>query len=132
MEVNDFVGFESMGLEPRLLKSIFKMGWVAPTPVQSQGIPLALEGSDILTKAKTGSGKTAVYLIPIIQRILTRLTQGSIRAVVVVPSKELSRQVCLQVKEMSYACSREVRALDLIANGSKEQVQFHEPNIVVG
>ena len=131
MEVDNAVSFESMGLEPRLLKSIFKMGWVSPTPVQSQGIPIALEGSDVLTKAKTGSGKTAAYLIPIIQRILTRITHG-IRAVVVVPSKELSSQVCLQAKELSCACSREVKALDLIANGSKEQVQFHEPNIIVG
>ena len=123
--------FESMGLDPRLLKAVFKVGWNTPTPVQSQGIPLALEGNDILTKAKTGSGKTAVYLIPIIQRILTRSFEG-IRAVVVVPSKELSRQVCTQTKEMSSNCSREVKALDLVANGTKEQIIFQQPNIIVG
>ena len=123
--------FESMGLDPRLLKAVFRIGWTTPTPVQSQGIPLALEGNDILTKAKTGSGKTAVYLIPIIQRILTRKFDG-IRAVVVIPSKELSKQVCSQTKELSSDCSRDVKALDLIANGTKEQIMFQQPNIIVG
>ena len=123
--------FESMGLDPRLLKAVYKVGWTTPTPVQSQGIPLALEGNDILTRAKTGSGKTAVYLIPILQRILARSLEG-IRAVVVVPSKELSRQVYTQTKELSSDCSREIKALDVIANGTKDQVTFQQPNIVVG
>ena len=130
MEV-DAPSFQSMGLDPRILKAVFRLGWVEPTPVQSQGIPLALEGNDILTKAKTGSGKTAVYLLPIMQRLLSKDCKG-VTAIVVVPSKELCQQVCLQIRQLACACSREVKAVDVVANGTKEHILFEEPNILVG
>ena len=64
--------FASLGLETRLLQGITKLNFHAPTPVQSKAIPLALEGRDILARAKTGSGKTAAYLLPILHSILRR------------------------------------------------------------
>jgi hypothetical protein len=66
-EDNTFAG---LGLETRLLKGITKQNFHTPTPVQSKVIPLALEGRDILARAKTGSGKTAAYLLPILHSIL--------------------------------------------------------------
>ena len=66
-EENTFV---SLGLETRLLQGITKQNFRIPTPVQSKAIPLALEGHDILARAKTGSGKTAAYLLPILHSIL--------------------------------------------------------------
>ena len=62
--------FASLGLETRLLQGIMKQNFRTPTPVQSKAIPLALEGRDILARAKTGSGKTAAYLLPILHSIL--------------------------------------------------------------
>jgi superfamily II helicase len=62
--------FASLGLETRLLQGITKQNFRTPTPVQSKAIPLALEGRDILARAKTGSGKTAAYLLPILHSIL--------------------------------------------------------------
>lgn len=62
--------FTSFGLDERLLKAISKLGWQKPTLVQSAGIPLALRGKDILGKAKTGSGKTAAYSLPILHNLL--------------------------------------------------------------
>jgi ATP-dependent RNA helicase DDX56/DBP9 len=64
--------FASLGLETRLLQGITKQDFRTPTPVQSKAIPLALEGRDILARAKTGSGKTAAYLLPILHSILKR------------------------------------------------------------
>jgi hypothetical protein len=64
--------FSSLGLDPRLLQGIAKQNFKTPTLVQSKAIPLALDGRDVLARAKTGSGKTAAYLLPILNSILKR------------------------------------------------------------
>lgn len=66
------VTFSGLGLDPRLLQGIAKQNFHTPTPVQSKAIPLALDGRDVLARAKTGSGKTAAYLLPILHSILKR------------------------------------------------------------
>ena len=66
------VTFTSLGLDPRLLQAIAKQSFPAPTPVQAKAIPLALDGRDVLARAKTGSGKTAAYILPILHSILKR------------------------------------------------------------
>lgn len=68
-EPASFAGF---GLDARLLQGIVKQKYQAPTPVQAKAIPLALEGRHILARSKTGSGKTAAYLIPVVEAILKR------------------------------------------------------------
>ncbi|CAM9713100.1 unnamed protein product, partial [Choristocarpus tenellus] len=88
---NDF------GLDRRLIKACAKMGFVYPTLVQSKCIPLALQGKDLLVRARTGSGKTAAFALPLLQKILRRkeaepdLARG-VRAVVLVPTRELCEQ----------------------------------------
>lgn len=69
--------FASLGLDPRLLQGIAKQNFQTPTLVQTKAIPLALEGRDVLARAKTGSGKTAAYLLPIIHSVLKRKEVGS-------------------------------------------------------
>lgn len=64
--------FASLGLDSRLLQGIAKQKFEKPTPVQLKAIPLALQGRDVLARAKTGTGKTAAYLLPILQLILKR------------------------------------------------------------
>ena len=64
--------FSGLGLDSRLLQGISRQNFQAPTLVQSKAIPLALEGRDVLARAKTGSGKTAAYLLPILHLILRR------------------------------------------------------------
>ena len=68
----DNATFAGLGLDSRLLQAITKQNFQAPTLVQSKAIPLALEGRDVLARAKTGSGKTAAYLLPILHSILKR------------------------------------------------------------
>lgn len=71
------ITFAGLGLDSRLLQGIAKQNFQTPTLVQSKAIPLALKGRDILARAKTGSGKTAAYLLPILHSILKRKLVGS-------------------------------------------------------
>lgn len=64
--------FSDLGLDPRLVQAVAREKYREPTLVQSKAIPLALEGKDVLAKAKTGSGKTAAYLLPVLHAILKR------------------------------------------------------------
>lgn len=66
------LAFPDFGLDARLLQSVAHQKWGTPTLVQSKAIPLVLDGRDVLAKAKTGSGKTAAYLLPILHAILKR------------------------------------------------------------
>lgn len=71
-EVKEKATFATFGLDSRILQAIAKQNFQAPTLVQTKAIPLALDGRDILARAKTGSGKTAAYLLPILNSILKR------------------------------------------------------------
>lgn len=63
--------WDALGLDSRLVRAAIKMGLEKPNLVQEKTIPIALEGKDILCRARTGSGKTAAYCLPVLQRILT-------------------------------------------------------------
>ena len=86
--------FSDFGLDSRLLKAIDKLGFVTPTPVQQQAIPIILEGRDCLVSAETGSGKTAAYLLPIFQQLIdsTNKSSGS-KALILCPTRELAQQI---------------------------------------
>ena len=64
--------FADLGLDPRLIQAVAKQAFQKPTLVQHKAIPLAIDGKDVLAKAKTGSGKTAAYVLPILQAVLKR------------------------------------------------------------
>ncbi|XP_022779041.1 probable ATP-dependent RNA helicase DDX56 [Stylophora pistillata] len=136
-QVEESSSFHEMGLDDRLVKAIAKLNWSQPSLIQEKAIPLALEGKDILARAKTGSGKTAVYAIPMIQRILqekqVNSSNSGIRSVVLVPTKELAKQAHRNIKELSCYCSREVKVAD-VAQGnliSTKSLLMECPDIVV-
>ncbi len=85
-------GFASLGLSPALLKSVQAMGFESPTPIQRSAIPPALEGKDVLATAMTGSGKTAAFLLPVLQRLQDQ-PKGTTRALIVTPTRELAAQI---------------------------------------
>ncbi|KAF8242432.1 DEAD-domain-containing protein, partial [Wilcoxina mikolae CBS 423.85] len=130
--------FSSLGLDARLLQGIAKLGFANPTLVQAKAIPLALEGKDILARAKTGSGKTAAYLLPVLQGILkakeTSPNEKATRAFILVPTKELAEQVLKMTEKLAIFCGKAVRAVNIAQNVS-EQVQrsllAENPDIVV-
>ena len=130
--------FEEMGLDQRLLKALDRMKWSRPTMVQSKAIPCAMEGKDVLARARTGSGKTAAFAIPLIQKILehNRVSEGrrSTRAIILVPSKELCQQTAHVVKQLTHYCSKEVTCLHLqsgVSVESQKSALEENPSIVV-
>jgi ATP-dependent RNA helicase RhlE len=89
------MSFESLGLAPALLRALAEQGYANPTPIQAGAIPLVLEGHDLLAAAQTGTGKTAAFALPLLQKLSTgRETQTRRpRALVLTPTRELAAQV---------------------------------------
>ena len=97
------ITFEALGLDPRLLSGIRDLGWQETRPVQSGVIPLALAGADVIACAETGTGKTAAFLVPMLQQFLNRpWAQPGTRALVVAPTRELAVQIEDQVQGLTY------------------------------
>lgn len=90
------VSFDTFELGNAILDGVKDAGYTVATPVQEAAIPFALKGRDILASAKTGTGKTASFLLPIIQRLILNPSEEEFRhprALVVVPTRELARQI---------------------------------------
>ncbi|HKW91164.1 MAG TPA: DEAD/DEAH box helicase [Methylomirabilota bacterium] len=86
------MSFSEFSLHPDLLRGIAGLGFQAPTPIQRDAMPPALAGRDVLACAMTGSGKTAAFLLPILQRLMSQ-PRGTTRALVVAPTRELAAQI---------------------------------------
>jgi len=90
------MSFNSLGLSAELLRAVSEKGYGEPTPIQLKAIPVILEGRDILAGAQTGTGKTAGFTLPLLQRLNTQTQNGSrrvIRALILTPTRELAAQV---------------------------------------
>ena len=85
--------FEALGLTPQLCRALAQKGYDTPTPIQEAAIPVGLAGRDVVGSAQTGTGKTAAFLLPLLQ-MLGRARRGAPRALVLVPTRELAEQVC--------------------------------------
>jgi ATP-dependent RNA helicase RhlE len=97
------IDFDALGLDPRLLSGIRDLGWQYTRPVQSGVIPIALAGTDVIACAETGTGKTAAFLVPMLQRFLCEAPpQSSTRALVLAPTRELVVQIEDQVQGLTY------------------------------
>src|SRR5437764_831931 len=84
--------FSQLGLEPAQVRSCESLGYTEPTPIQQQGIPVVLSGEDLIGCAETGTGKTAAFLLPIIQR-MTEKPRPGVRVLVLAPTRELAIQI---------------------------------------
>ncbi|HJR52796.1 MAG TPA: DEAD/DEAH box helicase [Gemmatimonadota bacterium] len=93
-------GFEELALHPKLMRAIEELGFEKPTPVQRDAMPPALDGRDVLACAMTGSGKTAAFVLPILQRLLDEPGRGT-RALVLTPTRELAAQVADHLAELA-------------------------------
>ncbi len=93
--------FSELGLSAELLRATEKQGYQVATPIQQQAIPLILEGRDLLAGAQTGTGKTAGFTLPLLQRLQNSAPQGQrrVRALILVPTRELAAQVAESVRE---------------------------------
>ncbi len=86
------MSFEQFSLDRRIAAAIKTVGYTTPTPIQQQAIPLVLAGRDVLGLAQTGTGKTAAFLLPILQR-LTKGPRRRVRALIIAPTRELAEQI---------------------------------------
>lgn len=86
------MSFDSFKLHPQILKNIQALGYQTPTPIQQQSIPAVIAGQDVMGLAQTGTGKTAAFALPIIQRLITG-PRGTLRALIVAPTRELAQQI---------------------------------------
>ncbi|CAB3987285.1 ATP-dependent RNA helicase DDX54 [Paramuricea clavata] len=125
-------GFQVMGLSYSVYKGIMKKGYKVPTPIQRKAIPLVLDGKDVVAMARTGSGKTAAFLVPMFEKLHAHSAKTGARALILSPTRELALQTLTFTKELG-------RFTDLksavILGGDKMDKQFsalHEnPDIVI-
>jgi ATP-dependent RNA helicase RhlE len=87
------MSFENLGLTPELLRALTEKGYVQPTPIQSQAIPAVLSGRDVLAGAQTGTGKTAAFVLPLLQLLKATPAMTAPRVLVLTPTRELAAQV---------------------------------------
>lgn len=105
-------GFESLGLNPNVFRGIKRKGYKVPTPIQRKTMPTILSGADVVAMARTGSGKTAAFLVPMLHRLNQHLPQGGVRALILSPTRDLALQTLKFTKELGrFTGSFEVASL---------------------
>ncbi|KAM3069491.1 ATP-dependent RNA helicase dbp10 [Clarireedia jacksonii] len=125
-------GFQAMGLNSHLLKAISRKGFTVPTPIQRKTIPLVLDNQDVVGMARTGSGKTAAFVIPMIEKLKAHSARVGARALILSPSRELALQTLKVVKE--FGRGTDLKCVLLVGGDSLED-QFGfmaaNPDIVI-
>ncbi|MEQ2259956.1 ATP-dependent RNA helicase ddx54 [Xenotaenia resolanae] len=126
-------GFQSMGLSFPVYKGVMKKGYKVPTPIQRKTIPVILDGKDVVAMARTGSGKTAAFLVPMFEKLKAPQAQTGARALILTPTRELALQTIKFTKELGKFTRLKTA---LILGGDSMEDQFaalHEnPDIIIG
>jgi ATP-dependent RNA helicase RhlE len=99
MTRDDLMSFASLGLSAPILEAVTKQGYETPSPIQAQAIPAVIEGKDVMAAAQTGTGKTAAFTLPVLERLSNgpRVKPNQVRALVLTPTRELAAQVAESV-----------------------------------
>ncbi|NBC18763.1 MAG: DEAD/DEAH box helicase [Bacteroidetes bacterium] len=108
--------FRSLGLSELLLAGVLDAGYTTPTPIQTQAIPLVLAGRDLVGSAQTGTGKTAAFVLPLLDRLAADEPSRSVRALIVTPTRELALQVEASVR--AYGAATPLRSLAILGGVS--------------
>lgn len=131
MDTSVHVGFHALGLSETLLHDLADAGFASPTPIQERAIPPALAGRDVIGCAQTGTGKTAAFVIPIIER-LALFPKGQPQALILAPTRELALQTLATIEKLGR--SRRISAT-VIVGGADMQAQVRglrqRPDILV-
>ncbi|KAJ3031440.1 UNVERIFIED_CONTAM: ATP-dependent RNA helicase ddx54 [Siphonaria sp. JEL0065] len=125
-------GFQSMGLSYPIYSAIIQKGYKVPTPIQRKAIPIILENRDVVAMARTGSGKTAAFLIPLMERLKTHSAKVGARGLVLTPSRELALQTLKFVKEMGK--HTDLRYCMLVGGGTMDDhfaALANNPDIII-
>ncbi|PSK39356.1 ATP-dependent RNA helicase DBP9 [Candidozyma pseudohaemuli] len=133
--VDDECQWDSLNLDPRIIQAVDHLGFKNPTLIQSSAIPLALEEKrDIIAKASTGSGKTAAYMIPVLQNLLTAEQEKCVKSIVLVPTRELANQVAQFTEKLLVYSNQKISVVNLSSNISEQVLKSlltNKPDILV-
>ncbi|TPX42793.1 hypothetical protein SeLEV6574_g05413 [Synchytrium endobioticum] len=125
-------GFQAMGLSSLVYRAILHKGYKVPTPIQRKAIPIIMHGRDVVAMARTGSGKTAAFLIPMLERLKQHSARVGARALILSPSRELAAQTLKFTKELGKYM--DLRACNLVGGDNMDE-QFAamaaNPDIIV-
>ncbi len=108
------MNFKDLGLQIDLISKCESLGYKEPTPIQKQTIPIVLQGADIIACAETGTGKTAAFLLPIIQKLTAKKSKGT-SVLVLAPTRELANQTEAACREIA---PKKIRCVSLIGGAS--------------
>jgi ATP-dependent RNA helicase RhlE len=125
------VNFEQFSLDPRILAGVNAVGFTTPTPIQEQAIPVVLAGKDILGLAQTGTGKTAAFVLPMLQHLSTGPLR-QVRALIVAPTRELAEQIHQTIVDLGK--NTKIRSITLyggVGKGAQVSALRRGPEIVV-
>ncbi|CRK85132.1 DEAD/DEAH box helicase [Neobacillus massiliamazoniensis] len=123
--------FEDLGISQATLKAVLKMGFEEATPIQSETIPLSLENKDVIGQAQTGTGKTAAFGIPLVEKIIT--SKEAIQGIIIAPTRELAIQVSEELYKIG--AGKKVRVLPIYGGQDiSRQIRSlkKSPHIIVG
>ncbi len=109
------MSFSKLGLQPVLVQGCQSLGYTEPTPIQLQAIPVVLSGADLIGCAETGTGKTAAFLLPLIQKI-SLTPRAGVRALIIAPTRELAAQIAFNLNELDP--EKKVRSAILVGGAS--------------
>ncbi|XP_023924020.2 putative DEAD-box ATP-dependent RNA helicase 29 isoform X1 [Quercus suber] len=125
-------GFESLNLSPDVYRGIKRKGYKVPTPIQRKTMPIILSGSDVVAMARTGSGKTAAFLVPMLERLRQHVPQGGVRALILSPTRDLALQTLKFAQELGRFTDLRI---SLLVGGDSMESQFEElsqsPDIII-
>ncbi|TYJ45754.1 hypothetical protein E1A91_A02G078300v1 [Gossypium mustelinum] len=125
-------GFESLNLSPNVYRGIKRKGYRVPTPIQRKTMPLILAGNDVVAMARTGSGKTAAFLVPMLEKLKQHVPQGGVRALILSPTRDLALQTLKFAKELGKFTDLRI---SLLVGGDSMESQFEElaqnPDIII-
>ncbi|GES62140.1 DEAD-domain-containing protein [Aspergillus terreus] len=125
-------GFQAMGLNANLLKAITRKGFSVPTPIQRKTIPVIMDDRDVVGMARTGSGKTAAFVIPMIEKLKSHSSKFGARGLILSPSRELALQTLKVVKELGKGT--DLKSVLLVGGDSLEEqfgMMAGNPDIVI-
>lgn len=94
------MNFGVFKLHSKITDGVKSLGYTTPTPIQAQSIPPILNGSDVIGLAQTGTGKTAAFVLPILQRLMLGKPRGMVRALIIGPTRELTEQTHQAVRRL--------------------------------
>lgn len=112
-EISIFMSFESLGLSHNIIRSVNKLGYLKPFPIQEQAVPVILQGKDLMGIAQTGSGKTACFVMPILEKLQNTDVKKdrNVQVLILVPTRELAIQIDEVFRAFTENLKREVRTM---------------------